>query len=47
VTTKLTLTHDDPAEPAALESGYPDQHPFAQQVPGVRIVVADGEEVRR
>ena len=38
MSTKITLVYDNPADPAAFESGYRDHLALAQKVPGVQRV---------
>jgi uncharacterized protein (TIGR02118 family) len=35
MTTKITVIYDNPLDPAAFESGYPEQLEFAKKMPGL------------
>jgi uncharacterized protein (TIGR02118 family) len=36
--TKITIIYDNPTDPAAFESGYPDQVELAKKLPGLQKI---------
>jgi hypothetical protein len=36
VSTRITVLHDTPDEPAAFEAGYPDKPALARKLPGIQ-----------